>query len=100
MGGSYPTYYDEAMSSVCTHLRQEAMKRQLESLYSNIVQVPIEAPKGIKPIGVSWSTRRTQEQMESLSFLKSKIVAKGYSLKLCFNYGKPFQQWSYSNPLD
>ena len=37
MGGSYPTYYDEAVSSVCVHLRQGAMKRPLESLYSNIV---------------------------------------------------------------
>ena len=34
-----------------------------------------------------------------LEFYVPKIVAKGYSLKLCFNYGKPFQQWSYSNPL-
>ena len=34
-----------------------------------------------------------------LEFYVPKIVTKGYSLKLCFNYGKPFQQWSYSNPL-
>ena len=33
-----------------------------------------------------------------LEFYVAKIVAKGYSLKLCFNNGKPFQQWSYSNP--
>ena len=26
------------------------------------------------------------------------FVAKDYSLKLCFNQRKPFQQWSYSNP--
>ena len=26
-----------------------------------------------------------------LEFYVAKIVAKGYSLKLCFNYGKPFQ---------
>ena len=25
-----------------------------------------------------------------LEFYVIKIVAKGYSLKLCFNYGKPF----------
>ena len=38
--------------------------------------------------------------MGKLEFYVAKIVAKGYSLKLCFNYGKPFQQWSYLNPLD
>ena len=28
----------------------------------------------------------------------AKTIVKGYSLKLCFNYGKPFQKyWSYSN---
>ena len=29
--------------------------------YSNVVWVPVEAPKGIKLIGVSWSTRGTKE---------------------------------------
>ena len=29
------------------------MKKQLEFLYPNIVWVPIEAPKWIKPIGLS-----------------------------------------------
>ena len=57
MGSLYSTNYDEVVSNVYVHLRQGTMKRQLESLYSNIVWVPIEAPKGIKPIGVSWSTR-------------------------------------------
>ena len=58
MGSSYPTDYDEVVSSVCAHLRQGALKRWLESLYSNIVWVPVKAPKGIKP---NWSTRGTQE---------------------------------------
>ena len=31
---------------------------------SNVVQVPVEAPKGIKPIGVSWCIRGTIEQMD------------------------------------
>ena len=33
-------------------------------------------------------------------FYVAKTIAKGYSLKLCFNCGKHFQQWSYSNPSD
>ena len=36
-----------------------AIKRKLESLYSNIVWVLIKAPKGIKLIGVSWCKRGT-----------------------------------------
>ena len=53
VGDLYPTNYDEVVSNVCAHLRQGAIKRQLESLYSNIVWVPVKAPKGIKLIGVS-----------------------------------------------
>ena len=34
-----------------------------------------------------------------LEFYVAKTVAKCYSLKLCFNNGKPFQQWSYSDSI-
>lgn len=60
VGGLYPTDY-EAMSSVCAHFRQKTMKVELKFLYSNIVLVPIEAPKGIQFISVSWPIRRTHE---------------------------------------
>ena len=66
------------------------MKRQLESLYSNIVWVPIEAPKMIRPMNIGVDGK--------LKVYVAKTVAKDYSLKLCFNQRKPFQQWSYSNP--
>ena len=29
---------------------------------------------------------------EKLEFYVAKTIAKGYSLKLCFNYGNPFQK--------
>ena len=37
------------------------MEVELESMHSDHVWELVEAPKGIKPIGVSWSTRETQE---------------------------------------
>ena len=52
MRGLYPTNYDEVVRCFCAHSWQGAMKRLLESLYFNIVWVPIKALKGIKPIGV------------------------------------------------
>ena len=30
-----------------------------------------------------------------LELYVAKIVTKGYSLKLCFNKGEPFQHWLY-----
>ena len=78
------------MSRVCAHLRQGAMKRQLESFYSNIV-----TDKSHKCKLVYKKNTRVDGKLE---FYVAKTVVKGYNLKLCFNYGKPFQQWSYSNP--
>ena len=74
------------------------MKKQLEFLYPNIVWVPIEAPKWIKPIGLSLVYKKNTRVDGKLEFYVAKTMANGYSLKLCFNYGKPFQQWPYSNP--
>ena len=52
MGGLYPINYDEVVTCFCAHSCQGAMKGLLESLYFNIVWVPIKALRGIKPIGV------------------------------------------------
>ena len=66
------------------------MKKYLESLYSNIVLVFIEIPKGIKSIG-KLVYKRNIGVVGKLEFYVAKTIVKGYSLKLCFNYGKPFQ---------
>ena len=66
------------------------MKKYLESLYSNIVLVFIEIPKGIKSIG-KLVYKRNIGVDGKLEFYVAKTIVKGYSLKLCFNYGKPFQ---------
>ena len=61
MEGLYLTYYDEATSMSVLIVWQGAMKGKLESLYSNVVWVPVEAPKGIKLIDISKSIRGTKE---------------------------------------
>ena len=91
MGGLFLMDYDEAMSSFNAHTWHRAMKGQLESLYSNIVWVLIEAPKSIKPIGVSWFTKGTKEQMERLSFIwlgLAKFIVRNIILTIenLFNY--------------
>ena len=52
-------------------------------MYSNIVWVPIEAPKMIRPMNIGVDGK--------LKVYVAKTVAKDYSLKLCFNQRKPFQ---------
>ena len=50
----------------------------------------IEIPKGIKSIG-KLVYKRNIGVDGKLEFYVAKTIVKGYSLKLCFNYGKPFQ---------
>ena len=45
VGGLYPTNYDEAMSLLVLIIWQGTMKGKLESLYFNIVWIPVESPK-------------------------------------------------------
>ena len=52
-----PMDYDEAMSSDDVILWQGVTEVKLKSMYSNEVLDLIEAPKGIKPIGVRRSTK-------------------------------------------
>ena len=73
------------------------MKSDLESLHSNVVWDLVKAPQEIKSIRASWFIRGKNEQMEGKNYM-AMVVAKGYSLKLCFNNGKPFHQQSYLNP--
>ena len=61
MGDLYPINYDEAMSMLVLIIWQGARKGKLESLYSNIVWIPIEVLEGIKLIGISQSIRKTNK---------------------------------------
>ena len=49
-----PTYYDEAISDMDTHLSQKAMEAELESMHFNQVWELVEAPEEIKPIWYKW----------------------------------------------
>ena len=52
-----PMDYDEIISSDDVILWQGVIEVKLKSMYSNEVLDLIEAPEGIKPIGVRMSTR-------------------------------------------
>ncbi|KAL6336164.1 hypothetical protein AAG906_011046 [Vitis piasezkii] len=75
-----PTYYDEAISDVDTHLSQKAMEAELESMHFNQVWELVEAPEGIKPRGVDGKVET----------FKARLVTKGYNLKHGFDYEETF----------
>ena len=61
-----PTTYEEALEDVDVQEWKKAMDREIESMGSNSVWSLVEAPKGIKQLGVSGSTREREDQMGRL----------------------------------
>ena len=68
------------------------MKGELESLCSNIVWIPIEAPKGIKTHTYKLVYKSNKLVSGRLKTYMNRVVAKGYSSKHFFDYRKPFHQ--------
>ena len=59
-------------------------------MYSNRVWDLVETPKGIKPIGCKWVYKRKRGVDGKVETYKVRLVAKGYSQKLGFDYEETF----------
>ena len=66
------------------------MEVELESMYFNKVWGLIEAPKEIKPIGCKWVYNMKRGVDGRVETTKARLVMKGYSQKLGFDYEKTF----------
>ena len=49
-----PATYEEAIQDIDSSLWQEAMKSEMDSMYTNQVWTLVDAPEGVKPIGCKW----------------------------------------------
>ena len=66
------------------------MKSELESMYSNNVWTLVDLPQGVKPIGCKWVYKRKKGVDGNVKRYTARLVAKGYSQKLGFDYEKTF----------
>ena len=85
-----PIDYDETMSSDDTILWQGAMEAKLEFMYSNRVQDLVETPEEIKPTECKWVYKRKKKVNGKVEAYKARLLAKGYSQKLGFDYDETF----------
>ena len=66
------------------------MKSELESMYSNNVWTLVDLLQGVKPISCKWVFTGKRSVDGKVETYKAKLVAKGYSQKLGFDYEETF----------
>ena len=84
------TSYDEAVTDIDADMWRQAMKSELDSIYSNHVRELVDAPEGIKPIGCKWIYKKKRGMDGKVETFKARLVAKGYTQKEGIDYEKTF----------
>src|SRR5579862_6779626 len=85
-----PTSYDEAVTDIDADMWQQAMKSELDSMYSNHVWELVNAPEGIKSIGCKWIYKRKRGVDGKVETFKARLVAKEYTQKEGIDYEETF----------
>ena len=59
----------------------EAMKLEMESMYSYTIWELVDRPKGVIPIGCKWIDKRKRGMDGNVETFKASLVANGYTQK-------------------
>ena len=59
----------------------EAMKLEMESMYSNTVWELVDRPEGVTPVGYKWIYKRKRGMDGNVATFKARLVENGYTQK-------------------
>ena len=69
------------MNDIDAHHWVNALKSELDSMYSNQVWDLVKAPNDIKLVGCKWVYKRNRGIDGKVETFKARLVAKGYTQK-------------------
>ena len=90
MDQNEPTTYQEAIESPESEKWREAMRSEMDSMYTNKVWTLIEPPNGIKPIGCKWVFKKKTDMDGNVNTYKARLVAKGFKQIHGVDYDETF----------
>ena len=85
-----PTTYEESLNSLEYDQWLNAMKSEMDSMYTNQVWTLVDPPEGIKPIGCKWIFKKKTNMEGNVITYKARLVAKGYRQKQGVDYDETF----------
>ncbi|KAK2429799.1 secreted RxLR effector protein [Trifolium repens] len=85
-----PVTYQEAITGPESEKWLEAMKSEMDSIYTNQVWNLVEPPVGIRPIGCKWVFKKKTDMDGKVHTYKARLVAKGYKQIHGVDYDETF----------
>ena len=91
-----PTTYEESLNSSESNQWLNAMKSEMDSMYTNQVWTLVDPLEGIKPIRCKWIFKKKTDMEGNVITYKARLVAKGYRKKQGVDYDETFTSSSYA----
>jgi hypothetical protein len=82
--------YQEAITSPESEKWLEAMKSEMDSMYTNQVWTLVEPLVGVNPIGCKWVFKKKTDMDGKVHTYKARLVAKGYKQIHGVDYDETF----------
>ena len=85
-----PSTYEDAMMDTDKEKWREVMNQEMEIMYFNSVSELVDLPEGFRPIKNKWIYKWKKEPNGQVKTYKTRLIAKGYTLKEGVDYEETF----------